>query len=63
MSGPELDRLIAMEREDATRCALANVLNEIDGLGGNEIYRRAWKKLALRVQGMLNAAELVNTTH
>lgn len=63
MSGPELDKRIALEREDATRCALANVLNEIDHLSGNEIYRRAWKKLAVRVREMLNAVETVNTTH
>lgn len=62
MPAPELDRRIALERNDAANCALAEVLKEIDSMHGNEIYRRAWKKVALRVKGMLSAAETVNTT-
>lgn len=60
MSGEELSRRIALERNAATRLALGDVLREIDSLHGNEIYRRAWKKAALRVKAMLSVAETVN---
>lgn len=62
MHGSEFERRIALERNEAVQGALADVLTEINGMQGNEIYRRAWKKLSLRVQKMLSTAKLVNTT-
>ena len=49
----ELAQRIALERADATQRALAGVLAEIDRLSGNDVYRRAWKKVAIRVQDMM----------
>lgn len=42
-------------RADGRREALAGVLVEIDSMGGNDLYRRAWKKLAIRISTMLKA--------
>ena len=60
MSDTDLATRIASERNDATRAALSRVLLEIDGLQGNELYRRAWKRVSVVVQGMLKGVETVN---
>lgn len=56
------DRRIELERADARRETINDVLKEIASLSGNEIYRRAWKKASIRVGQMVTAIETVNTT-
>lgn len=45
----EIERRIELERLDAAQKALSAVLTEIDRLAGNDLYQRAWKKVAIKV--------------
>lgn len=53
MSDPaELAHRIALERNDAARKVLGDILAEIDGMSekSNELYRKAYKKVAIVVK-------------
>ena len=37
------DRMVDLERADAARRALEDAANQLEAMGGNELYRRAWR--------------------
>lgn len=56
MGGGTLDansRLIDLERADARRKALEDVLRRIEGLGGNYMYQKAFKVVIASIRAMI----------
>lgn len=41
--GDNSDRWVKLERADAARRALEDAANQLEAMGGNELYRRAWR--------------------
>jgi hypothetical protein len=52
MEGADIDRRIALERAEAARQALEKAIKTIEALGGNQLYRAAWKKAIRALLGL-----------
>ena len=46
-------RRIALERSEARRKALEDVLERVETMGGNYMYRKAFKVVAVAVRAMI----------
>ncbi len=53
----DVDRVIALEREDAARKAIELAAKRLESENVNEIYRAALRRGAKVVRGLLNSAD------